>query len=646
VGYVLGVDLGTTFTAAAVLRDGSAQIASLGSRGSSIPSVVLLRDDETVLTGEAAERRAMTEPSRVAREFKRRLGDTTPILLAGTPYSADALMGRLLRSVVEEVSTREGEAPDAITVTHPANWGAYKIDLLNQAIRIADVGVPVTLITEPAAAAISYASQQRLEIGEVIAVFDLGGGTFDSAVLRRTDSGFEILGAPEGIERLGGIDFDAAVFAHVSRAIGDSLSELDEDDPATQNAVARLRSDCIEAKEALSSDTDTAIPVMLPNLQTEVRLTRVEFENMIRPSLVDAIGALHRALRSADISPESIAAVLLVGGSSRIPLVAQLVGAELGRPVAVDAHPKHAIAVGAAIAAGSEGVSAGAVAAAADSTAGGNNDVPLPQAAPPAANPPPDPASTRLTHDDAPAPVAGGDAEPPVTDDDSQPVLAGSAAPGSPGANDDKPTNTRLIAGAALVLVAIVVVAVVALAGGGDNEPPATAGDEPGSDIDTGDENGEDTVTTTSEEAATTTTTEEAATTTTTTIPVDEDCTNITTLERWVCLESVQIDGTDLVVTYTGEFGGEELAFSSGTHLHVFGNDIDPVNAGSNGPNPATWELFDTADEFRIALDSAILASDPDKICARVADARPERVGTAHGLYDPNDGNCLPIPEA
>ena len=350
-GYVVGIDLGTTFTAAAVWRDGSAQISSLGSRGAAIPSVVLLREDETELTGEAADRRAMTEPERVAREFKRRLGDTTPILVGGSPYSSEALMARLLRAVVAEVATREGGPPDAIAVCHPANWGPYKIDLLRQAIRIANLPDQVTLLSEPEAAAIFYATQQRLDPGQIVAVYDLGGGTFDAAVLRRTETGFEILGKPEGIERLGGIDFDAAVFAHVRRSLGDAMDDLDESDSATQNAVARLRADSIEAKEALSSDTDASVPVLLPNIQTEVRITRAEFEAMIRPSLVDSIEALRRALRSASVDPENVDAVLLVGGSSRIPLVAQLVSAEIGRPVAVDAHPKHAIALGAAHAA-------------------------------------------------------------------------------------------------------------------------------------------------------------------------------------------------------------------------------------------------------------------------------------------------------
>src|SRR5690606_39143751 len=211
---------------------------------------------------------------------------------------------------------REGESPTRLCVSHPANWGPYKKDLLQQAVRMAEVDVEVTLTSEPEAAAVCYAHQQRVEPGAVVAVYDLGGGTFDAAVLRKTGTGFEILGEPEGVERLGGIDFDAAVFAHVSRALGGKLAELDEDDPAVVAAVARLREECVAAKEALSGDTDTAIPVLLPDLTTEVRLTREELEEMVRPALYDSIEALRRALRSAGVTPEQLHSVLLVGGSS------------------------------------------------------------------------------------------------------------------------------------------------------------------------------------------------------------------------------------------------------------------------------------------------------------------------------------------
>nr|MBO2502429.1 Hsp70 family protein [Thermoanaerobacterales bacterium] len=379
--YYLGIDIGTTFTAAAVWRDGRTDVASLGNRAPSIPTVVLLRDDGSVLVGEAAVRRAATEPDRVAREFKRRVGDPTPIILGGTPYSADALMAHVLRAVVAQVSEVEGGPPAGVAVSHPANWGAYKLDLLRQAITRADLD-DVATVTEPEAAAIHYASQSRVEPGSVVAVYDLGGGTFDAAVLRKAGDGWEILGSPEGIERLGGVDFDQAVFHHVATAISPALDELDPDDPAAQAAVARLRQECVDAKEALSSDTDVSIPVLLPGLQTEVRLTRSEYEAMVRPALTDSITAMNRALRSAEVEPQGITAVLLVGGSSRTPLVAELVSSAFGRPVAVDAHPKYAVCTGAAITAATVGgaLDGGGPARGPPAGAGGRTEAPPPTA--------------------------------------------------------------------------------------------------------------------------------------------------------------------------------------------------------------------------------------------------------------------------
>ncbi|GAA5115503.1 Hsp70 family protein [Haloechinothrix salitolerans] len=345
--YGLGIDIGTTYTAAAVWRDGRAEIFPLGDKTAAIPSIVLVREDETVLTGETAQRRALSEPQRVAREFKRRIGDSVPILLGGTPYSPEALVAKLIAAVVEQVSARQGEPPAHVCLSHPANWGPFKRDRMHQAVRIAGLSQPFRFTTEPEAAAVFYAHEQRVDPGSVVAVYDLGGGTFDATVLRKRTSGFEILGRPEGVEQLGGIDIDAAVFDHVSRTLGDTLDDLDEDDPADLTAVARLKQECVEAKEALSADTDATIPVLLPNTSTEVRLTREELETTVRPMLHGTIEALRRALESAHVAANDLHSVLLVGGASRMPLVSQLVGSELGRPVAVDAHPKHAVAIGA-----------------------------------------------------------------------------------------------------------------------------------------------------------------------------------------------------------------------------------------------------------------------------------------------------------
>ncbi|MDQ1495243.1 MAG: molecular chaperone DnaK, partial [Actinomycetota bacterium] len=350
--YSLGIDVGTTYSAAAVARDaGPVEVCTLGTTSQSIPSVVVLREDGEILTGEAAERRAPGEPGRTAREFKRRLGDPIPIIIGSTPYGAEALMALVIRDIVAAVTTREGSAPDVVVLTHPANYSDYKRDLLAEAARLAGLDLArVRFVTEPQAAAVAYASQRRVEPGEVVAVYDFGGGTFDAAVVRKDEGhGFTLLGRPEGMERLGGIDVDQAVLAHVDQAVAGLVSATDTADPAARSAAVRLREEVRRAKEALSADTDATIAVSLPGLQTEVRLTREELEGMIRPRVTETVEALRRAVASTGLTMDDVSRVLLVGGSSRIPLVGLLVRELTGRPIAVDAHPKLAIASGAAI---------------------------------------------------------------------------------------------------------------------------------------------------------------------------------------------------------------------------------------------------------------------------------------------------------
>jgi molecular chaperone DnaK len=343
--YRLGVDLGTTFTAAAVANGMPPTMVGLGNRALQIPSVLFLADDSSMLVGEAAERRGLAQPDRVAREFKRRIGDTVPILVAGTPFSPQALTSRLLQHVVEIAAERLGEPPAEVVLTHPANWGPYKLELLDQAARLAGVERSIRC-PEPLAAAAQYAAQTRVAVGDTIAVYDLGGGTFDACVLEKTPTGFALLGTPEGIEHLGGIDFDEALFQHVLGLLGDRLAGIDPDDPDAVVGLTRLRRDCVEAKEALSTDTDALLPVALPGISTTLRLTRSEFEGLIRPALGDTINALERAVRSADRAPDQLRAIVLVGGSSRIPLIGELLHHTLSTPTAMDTHPKHDIALG------------------------------------------------------------------------------------------------------------------------------------------------------------------------------------------------------------------------------------------------------------------------------------------------------------
>ena len=345
--YHLGIDLGTTYTAAATGRDGRVEAATLGTRSVSVPSVVCLAGDQ-ILVGEPAARRAVTDPGRVAREFKRRVGDPTPVLVGGSPVSAEMLMARVVDWVVTQVAATEGGRPASLAVTHPANWGEYKLDLLRQALR--HVGVPADrFVPEPVAAATAYAHQRKPAPGTVVAVYDLGGGTFDAAVLRSGGHGFEIVGRPDGIERLGGIDFDHAVIQHVLGAIGLDLDRFDAEDrgpppawPSCGRSASRPRRRCPPRPTWRSR---SCCPSGTPRSGSPAR----EFEAMIRPALDETVVCLRRAIASAGLAERDLATVLLVGGSSRIPSVSHLVGAELGVPVAVDARPKDAIALGAAL---------------------------------------------------------------------------------------------------------------------------------------------------------------------------------------------------------------------------------------------------------------------------------------------------------
>ncbi len=348
--YTLGIDLGTTSSAAAINDGTTVRMLSVDHSAAVVPSVVHLDSEGTILVGAAAERRAITDPGGVAREFKRRFGDPQPLILSGTPVSANDLMLEVAKALVGIATDQLGEAPTEIIVCHPANWGSYKVGLLADTLENSSLP-PHRLITEPEAAAIHYAAQERVGDGEVIAVYDLGGGTFDAVVLRKDEartSGWEVLGEPRGIERLGGIDFDVAVLHHVIEALSLDLDAFDSDDPANLTAMTRFRAECREAKHALSADVSATVPVLLPGYNETVRITRREFEALIDPAIGRTIDTLDVAVSTTGLEMESIDRILLVGGSTRVPLVAARLAAATQRPIMSDAHPKHAMALGAA----------------------------------------------------------------------------------------------------------------------------------------------------------------------------------------------------------------------------------------------------------------------------------------------------------
>jgi molecular chaperone DnaK len=349
VPYALGIDLGTTFASAAVADQTGTRMVRL-SPEIVVPSLAYHAPGGTLLTGAAAADAAADPTSHTSsfgRGFKRRLGDPTPLMLGGAAYSPAALMAAQLRDVLSAVTGSMEERPGSIVLTCPAIWGPYRREQFAEVPRMANVGA-FRLISEPEAAATHYCRERTLGDGEVVAVYDLGGGTLDTTVLRMRAGTMEILGTPEGIEHLGGMDFDDALLTHLDSRLDGAITRLDPGEPTEAAALARVRTLCVQAKIDLSIEPDVTLTVPLPSGPRELTITRAEFNTVIRPSVELTVSTLRRTVASAGLSDDDLSAILLAGGSSRIPLVTQMVSQEFAKPVRVAQNPKFTVALGAA----------------------------------------------------------------------------------------------------------------------------------------------------------------------------------------------------------------------------------------------------------------------------------------------------------
>ena len=262
--YSLGVDLGTTFVAAAIAHASRVEMFTLGDRAVVTPSVVYLREDGIAGHGRCGRgRRAVSSPDRVGREFKRRLGDPTPVMLGGAPHAVtDAARRACSRDVVDRVTETEGTRAGARRAHPPGQLGPVPPRRCSRRSP-----------SSPALRAALHGHRARggrraLRRHPRTSTTATPSPSTTSAAAPSTPpccasaaTAIEILGTPEGIERLGGVDFDEAILATSTTASGHALSELDMSDPQTATALARLRQDCVLAKEALSIDTETIIPV-------------------------------------------------------------------------------------------------------------------------------------------------------------------------------------------------------------------------------------------------------------------------------------------------------------------------------------------------------------------------------------------------
>jgi len=342
---VLGIDFGTSNTVA-MIRTPDARMRPLLFDGSPLlPSAVYVNTDGKILVGRDAERNARVDPARFEPNPKRRIDDGE-VLLGDQEFPVADLISAVLARVAEEWHRAAGPVPTDVTLTCPATWGATRRSLL--AAAAAKAGLEnVRLVAEPVAAATYFAEVlgRDVPIGSVVVVHDFGAGTFDASVVARTASGFEVM-AVDGRDDIGGLDIDAAIVEHLKTDEWQRLLE-----PATveeRRARRQLWDDVRIAKERLSraQSADFVVPL----LDTEVHLTRDELEKLARPVLDQTVRITQGLLRWADLPEGRLAGVFLVGGASRIPLVATLLHRELGEAPVVIEQPELVVAEGSILA--------------------------------------------------------------------------------------------------------------------------------------------------------------------------------------------------------------------------------------------------------------------------------------------------------
>ncbi len=269
-----------------------------------------------------------------------RIGSPVPLYEGDQGRPAAEVAADLVADARAEAEAQLGRAPAWTVVTVPPSWGAYRSDLLTEAL--AATGAGASLVSSALAAVYAHIDSGRLSDSATVAVYDLGAGTLDTAVVRATPGGEleQLEPAPEPLH-WGGQDIDDALLAHVVRTMWNAVPG----DRFDRERVRVLRADVVTAKEALSSDTVTTVAA---TPDAELRLTREELDELVRPGVQESVHALAAHIGAAGLPVDGIDAVVLVGGSVRVPLVGECLSAELGRPLVVDAEPELTVARGAA----------------------------------------------------------------------------------------------------------------------------------------------------------------------------------------------------------------------------------------------------------------------------------------------------------
>ncbi|HPH34894.1 MAG TPA: molecular chaperone DnaK [Methanoregulaceae archaeon] len=345
---VLGIDLGTTFSCMAIMEAGTAVVIPNAEGGRTLPSVVAFTKDGERLVGSLARRQAITNPTRTIQSIKRKMGSTEKIKIDDKSYTPQELSAMILQKLKVDAEAYLGEKITKAVVTVPAYFNDAQRQATKDAGKIAGLDV-LRIINEPTASALAYGIDKEKDA--TVLVYDLGGGTFDVSILTLGDGVFEVK-ATSGNNFLGGDDFDKRVMDYLVEEFRKKEGIDLRTDPI---AMQRLRDASENAKIELSQKMKTTIN--LPYITTgptgpkflDIDLTRAKLEQLIGDLVESTVQPVRQALADAKMKPEDIHHVLLVGGSTRVPLVQETIKKILHKEPDKGINPDECVALGAAI---------------------------------------------------------------------------------------------------------------------------------------------------------------------------------------------------------------------------------------------------------------------------------------------------------
>ncbi len=345
---IIGIDLGTTNSCVSVLEGGTPQVIPNDEGGRTTPSVVAFKGDE-VLVGDRAKRQAVTNPKNTIASIKRLMGSGKKVEANGKEWTPEEISAKILSKLKADAESYLGGKVTEAVITVPAYFNDAQRQATKNAGKIAGLDVK-RIINEPTAAALAYGLDKQ-EKNQTVLVYDLGGGTFDVSILELGDGVFEVK-STAGNNKLGGDDFDQRIIDYlVSEFKKENGIDLSKDAMAMQ----RLKDAAEKAKKDLSgmSSTQINLPFISQNsdgpVHLDVTLSKAKFEDLCRDLFDSTLDPVHKALKDAKLSNSDIDEVILVGGSTRIPYIQELVKKELGKEPHKGVNPDEVVAMGAAI---------------------------------------------------------------------------------------------------------------------------------------------------------------------------------------------------------------------------------------------------------------------------------------------------------